>query len=132
MTALARILAQLPDAHDRALVLSWAPPSLRRALRAAERDAALLQLAMLYPLPSGRQIAAAMRADLQRIAGRGWRECAPGHMLALETVLSLSGGSVPSLTAIRAALAGLGGQDIGRDSGHGARDDDTRPGVGPT
>ena len=85
----------------------YASPSARRRRRLAARDAAIGELAALYDLPSGRQLADAVHRDLRhhRI------DTAPpvdSKRVLLRRILVLGGaGKLPGPAHIRAVLAGL-------------------------
>ena len=83
-----------------------ASPSARRRRRLAARDAAIGELAALYDLPSGRQLADAVHRDLRRHR----TDTAPpvdSKRALLRRILVLGAGKLPGPAHIRAVLAGL-------------------------
>jgi hypothetical protein len=109
---LARILPRL-DEGDRAwLVNRLDPPWRRRRRRLAARDAAIRTLALEVPFGSGRQMAKAIAAALDRYASSGWRferDRQPGdpRRALLWRILDLNGRRAPSKATIERALAGV-------------------------
>jgi hypothetical protein len=92
----------------------YVAPYAIRQRRLAERDEAVRRLAVEHygALPSGRAIAAEIRRALSIYAsGPASRRDEPpsdARRASLHHVLELSGGRVPSVGTLRAALAGIG------------------------
>ena len=110
------LLPQLSDAGGALVERRVIAPWQRRASRIAKRDRALFALAAAYSLPSGRTLANAIVADLNR-PGSASSDRRP----LVAAVLGHCEGKVPGAEAVRKVLAGLG-KNQGVQIAHAGRD----------
>jgi hypothetical protein len=106
-------LASMPIDDRERFFRRYGSANALRQWRLDDRDAAIRQLAAHYTLPSGRQLAAAIRADLIRYAASGYQHkrlsvAVSDKRSLLHRVLDLVGaGKLPGITQMRTILAGM-------------------------
>jgi hypothetical protein len=110
------ICARLDPADAQWLAEQLEPAWRRRERRLAARDTAIRDAASLYAAaPSGRALATHLRNEMLK----------PRRVPKLQEIVDLYEGRVPSVTRLRAALAGIGpaGPNSRLVSGHRRSDD---------